>query len=101
MRMREKRVVNFTLPPRKASATSSAKARQAAKIKELRVVLLAAGFVSLGRQAAALGLSRSTTWHVLCGNHKSSGLSASVIERMLSFPSLPPEARKVIEEYLQ
>jgi hypothetical protein len=96
-----KSVVNFTLSPTQASATSSAKARQVAEIKELRRALLAAGFVSLDRQAAALGLSRSTTWHVLCGNHKSSGLSASVIERMLSFPCLPPEARKVVEEYLQ
>jgi predicted DNA-binding transcriptional regulator AlpA len=77
------------------------KARQCAKIAELREALLDAGLISLGKQAAALGLSRSTAWALLNSSHKASGLSASTIRRMLSSPTLPPKARHVIEDYVQ
>jgi hypothetical protein len=76
------------------------KARQCAKIAELRRVLLAAGYYTLNRQAIALGLSRSTTWAILQANHKSSGLSGSLIKRMLRSRELPPAARQWIEEYV-
>ena len=76
------------------------KARQCAKIAELRQVFLRAGYPSLDKQASALGLSRSTTWAVLQANHKSSGLSGSVIKRMLRSRDLPPAARQWIEEYV-
>ena len=76
------------------------KLQQCAKIAELRQVLLDTGFHSLNRQAAALGLGRSTTWTILKARHKSSGLTASVIRRMLRSPELPPAARLVIEEYV-
>jgi hypothetical protein len=76
------------------------KARQCSKIAELRQVLTRAGYPSLDKQAAALGLSRSTTWAVLQANHKSSGLSGSVIKRMLRSPDLPPAARQWIQEYI-
>ena len=79
---------------------ASMKARQCAKIAELRQVLLRAGYQSLDKQASALGLSRSTTWAVLQANHKSSGLSGSVIKRMLRSRDLPPAARQWIEEYV-
>ena len=49
------------------------KARQCAKIAELRMVLINAGLVSLDASANALGLSRSTTWAVLKSNYKASG----------------------------
>jgi hypothetical protein len=52
---------------------SEAKARQATRIKELGAALAAAGLATLDDQARALGLSRSTTWAVLKGNHKASG----------------------------
>jgi hypothetical protein len=77
------------------------KARQSSKIRELRDALLSAGFVTLDRQAKALGLSRSTTWTILKGNHKASGLSASIISRMLAAPQLPPLARSKILEYVE
>ena len=80
--------------------SSSMKARQCAKIAELRQVLLRAGYPSIDKQASALGLSRSTTWAVLQANHKSSGLSGSVIKRMLRSRDLPPAARQWIEEYV-
>jgi hypothetical protein len=76
------------------------KALQCAKIAELREVLLRSGYPSLDKQAAALGLSRSTTWAVLQASHKSSGLSGSVIKRMLGSPDLPPAVREWITEYV-
>ena len=76
------------------------KVRQTAKIAELRHTLLAGGYHSLDSQAAVLGLSRSTTWIILKANHKASGLTASVISRILCSHGLPPNARRVIEEYV-
>jgi hypothetical protein len=76
------------------------KARQCAKILELRQVLLRAGYQSVDKQASALGLSRSTTWAVLQANHNSSGLSGSVIKRMLRSANLPPPAKQWLEEYI-
>jgi hypothetical protein len=76
------------------------KARQSSKIKELGDALVALGFVTLDQQAEALGLPRSTTWTVLKANHKGSGLSATVIHRMLTAPQLPPLVRATIREYI-
>jgi hypothetical protein len=89
--------------PRQAPAgpLAQAKARQAIKIRELRIALRSAGLIGLDAQARALGLPRSTTWKILKGDHKASGLSAMVISRMLSAPSLPPVVRAKILEYVQ
>jgi hypothetical protein len=76
------------------------KARQASKIRELGDALITAGLLTLDEQAEALGLSRSTTWTILKANHKASGLSASIINRMLAAPQLPPQARSKILEYV-
>ena len=80
------------LTPRLAmtAVVSEAKARQLSKIRELRLALRRAGLIGLDEQAQALGLPRSTTWKILKGGHKASGLSAMVISRMLSEPRLPP-----------
>ena len=77
------------------------KTRQAAKIRELGDALIASGIVTLDAQAEALGLSRSTTWTILKGNHKSSGLSAAIINRMLAAPQLPPLVRAKVLEYIE
>ena len=77
------------------------KARQSAKIRELRVALVASGFMTLDEQSKVLGLSRSTTWTILKGDHKASGLSAAIIDRMLAAPRLPPLVRTTIHEYIQ
>jgi hypothetical protein len=77
------------------------KAKQSAKIGELRQALLDKGFVTLDQQAAILNLSRSTAWTVLNGNHKASGLSAAVIKRMLGSQQLPPKARQILMEYIE
>src|SRR5262245_41421171 len=77
------------------------KARQCAKIAELREALIASGFDSLGPQAAVLGLSRSSTWMILNRNHKATGLSSSVINRIMRSTRLPLAARAKLEEYVQ
>jgi hypothetical protein len=85
----------------KAGDVSQMKARQCAKIKELHKVLIVTGFRSLDEQAKALGLSRSTTWTIIKASHKNSGLSASVINRILAKPQLPPLVRATVVEYVE
>jgi hypothetical protein len=85
----------------KTSDVSEMKARQCAKIEELRKVLIATGFRSLDEQAKALGLSRSTTWTIIKASHKNSGLSASIINRILAKPQLPPLVRAIVVEYVE
>ena len=76
------------------------KARQCAKIAELRKILEQAGYHSLSEQAVVLGLSRSTTWALLKANHKASGVSGSIIKRMLRSAGLPLAVRQWIDEYV-
>jgi hypothetical protein len=70
-----------------------AKLRQSAKLREIAAALEADGFIGLDAQATALGLSRSTAWTILNGSHKSSGLSAKTLNRMLAAPLLGERAR--------
>jgi hypothetical protein len=84
----------------KGPTLNEMKARQSCKIRELGDALITAGFRTLDEQAKALGLGRSTTWTVLKGNHKASGLSTSIINRMLMSPQLPQCARTKIVEYV-
>jgi hypothetical protein len=81
--------------------TARMKARQSAKIRELADAIKSAGFLTLDEQAKALGLSRSTAWTIRKASHKASGLSASIINRMLAAPELPPLARTKILEYVE
>jgi hypothetical protein len=74
--------------------------RQNAKIGEIKAALAEAGVITLDKQAEALGLSRSTAWHLLNGKHKGSGISATVINRMLAASRLPPAVRVTILEYI-
>ena len=77
------------------------KARQAAKLREIREALIADGVVGLNKQAATLGLSRSTAWTIVTGIHKGSGLSVRTINRMLAMPLLPPTVRSTILDYIK
>jgi hypothetical protein len=85
-------------PP--VSVGSAMRARQCQKIRGLRQALIEAGFISLDQQAKVLGLSRSTTWAVLRGNHKCTGLRATLIVRMLTAPKLPQEVRSILVSYV-
>jgi hypothetical protein len=80
---------------------SHLKTKQTEKLVTIRASLVAIGLTSLSAQAQALGLSRSTAWHILNGRHKSSGLSASIIARILSSPTLPKETRNIVQDYIQ
>ena len=77
-----------------------AKARQASKLEEIREALIAAGCDTTAKQAAALGVGRSTAWALL-NLDKRAGPTAIVIKRILSSPDLPPVARRKFEEYVE
>ena len=77
------------------------KARQSSKIRELAKAVESAGFLTLDEQARALGVPRSTAWTIRRASHKASGLTASIINRMLGAPQLPPLARSKIVEYVE
>jgi hypothetical protein len=79
---------------------AEAKARQSIRIRQLAAALKRAGIASLDAQAQALGLRRSTAWTILQGRHKTSGLSAKVVLRILASPSLPPAARDALIAYI-
>ena len=59
-----------------------AKARQASKLEEIRQALIAAGCDTTAKQAAALGVGRSTAWALL-NLDKRAGPTAIVIKRIL------------------
>ena len=82
--------------PAAQSKIAESKARQIIRIRELGSALAADGLVTLDEQARALGLSRSSAWALLKANHKSSGLSAASINRMLSSPELLLHVRVTI-----
>jgi hypothetical protein len=79
---------------------SRSREKQRLKIEEIGRTLADCGLVALDEQARALGLCRSTAWTVLRGLHKSSGLSATTINRMLAAHHLPTQVRTKILEYV-
>src|SRR6516165_4947057 len=83
-----------TMPARKA------KERQVLKLAEIREALVASGYDTIARQAAVLGLGRSTAWWLLNG-YKKAGPSANLIKRILSSPNIPPAVRRKVEEYIR
>jgi hypothetical protein len=87
--------------PHRLQSVAEMKARQAAKIREIAEALASEGFVTLDAQARALGLGRSTTWTILKSNHKGSGLSAKIINRVLANKQLPRLVRARILEYVE
>ena len=86
---------------RSVGGLSKLKARQRSKIAEIRIALVEAGFVTLNEQVTALGLSRSTACSILKPGHKSSGLEARTIGRILRSPRLPGRVRQRILENMQ
>jgi predicted DNA-binding transcriptional regulator AlpA len=87
--------------PRGGQPVVATKANQSAKIREFAQALAVAGIVSLDDQARVLGLSRSTTWTIVNAAHKSTGISATLIDRMLASPTLPQPLRAKILEYVE
>jgi hypothetical protein len=83
------------------SLSAAMKARQSSKIRELAEAVEAAGFLTVDEQAKVLGVPRSTAWTIRKASHKASGLSASIINRMLAAPELPLMVRAKLLEYIQ
>ena len=81
-------------------ASCSARIQQRLKIEEIGRALAECGFVWLDEQAYVLGLPRSTAWTVIRGRHKTSGLCATTINRMLDTGRLPPRVRLKLLEYI-
>src|SRR5437762_2811307 len=77
------------------------KAHHSFTIQKIGDALVKEGLVTLDQQAQALGLSRSTTWYILRANHKKSGLSAAILNRMLKAPRLPGSVRARVLEYVE
>ena len=76
------------------------KEKQVLKLAEIREALVAAGYNTTAKQAAVLGVGRSTAWWLL--NHdKRAGPSTGVIKRILSSPNVPPAVRCKVEEYIE
>src|SRR6476646_2471158 len=76
------------------------KALQSVKIREIGEALKAAELLTIQDKAAALGLSRSTSWAVLQAHYKNSGLSATLVNMMLASPKLPESVRGKLLEYV-
>ena len=74
------------------------KERQALKLAEIREALVAAGYDTTAKQAAVLGVCRSTAW-VLLNRDKRAGPSAKVIKRVLLSPRVPKKVRLKVEQY--
>jgi hypothetical protein len=70
-------------------------------VRSICDALVAAGFDTLDKQTEVLGLPRSTTWTMLRGKHKKSGISATLLTRMLKSHRLPHAVRAKIIEYIQ
>ena len=77
-----------------------ARIQQRLKIEEIGTTLAEYGFVALDEQAYVLGLSRSTAWTVIRATHKTSGLTAMTINRMLATDHLPLPVRRKVLEYI-
>ena len=77
-----------------------AKEKQAFKLAEIREALVAAGYDTTAKQAAVLGVCRSTAW-VLLNRDKRAGPSAKVIKRILSSPQIPKRVRLKVEQYVK
>jgi hypothetical protein len=76
------------------------KERQAFKLAQIREALVAAGYNTTAKQAAVLGIGRSTAWWLL--NHdKRAGPSAKVIKRILLSPQIPQRVRRKVEQYVE
>jgi hypothetical protein len=78
----------------------SLRREQRLKIEEIGKALAECGFVKIDEQAYALGLSRSTAWTVTRTTHKTSGLSAMTVNRMLATNHLPLQVRLKLLEYI-
>jgi hypothetical protein len=89
-----------TDPVCSSDTLAAKKARQSARIREITDALVSSGYYTLDEQAKALGLGRSTAWAILKHGYKNTGMSAAVVERVLSSAQLPTPVRAKVNEYV-
>jgi hypothetical protein len=77
-----------------------AKEKQALKLAEIREALVTAGYNTTLKQAAVLGLGRSTA-RCLLNHDKRAGPSTKIIKRILSSPQVPRRVRRKVEQYVE
>ena len=77
-----------------------AKEKQALKLAEIREALVTGGYDTIAKQAAVLGVGRSTAWWLL-NRDKRAGPSAKVIKRILLSPQVPKKVRLKVEQYVE
>jgi len=70
------------------------------KLAEIREALVIAGYNTIAKQAAVLGVGRSTAWWLLT-HDKRAGPSAKVIKRILLSPQIPKKVRLKVEQYVE
>ena len=76
------------------------KEKQALKLAEIREALVTAGYNTTAKQAAVLGVGRSTAWWLL-NRDKRAGPSAKVIKRILVSPQVPKKVRLKVAQYVE
>ena len=69
-------------------------------LQHISEALIGSGYTSLGQQAKALGIHRSTAWTIVKTKHKLGRLSDKTTKAILSNPELPPSVRSVVQKYL-
>jgi hypothetical protein len=79
---------------------SSSGVRRATPIQHIADALIAAGYISLDKQAKALGIHRSTAWTIVKTKHKLGRLNTNTTKRILANPDTPPSVRAAIQQYL-
>src|SRR3954451_85326 len=79
---------------------SNGRLRQERKIQEIGEALIAEGLTTLGKQAVALGLVRSTAWFILQAKQKRAGITTATLVRMMESPQLPQTVRQKVLEYV-
>jgi len=93
--------MSVTIEVTGAAILHAKRAAQAEKIDQIRAALASCDCHTLDSQALALGLCRSTTWHLLTGGHKHCGLTGDVVNTILSHQTLPEQVRSVVLDYVQ
>src|SRR5262245_33741885 len=73
---------------------------RAVPIQAIAEALVAAGHTSLGEQAKALGLGRSTAWTIIKAKHKLGRLNPRTVQRILENRKTPPSVRAIIQQAL-
>ena len=68
---------------------NSSSVRRTTPVQHIADALVAAGYITLDKQAKALGIHRSTAWTIINTKHKLGHLNAKTTERMLANPELP------------